>query len=301
MTEGRAARGGWRRVILATTVLAMGFVVVPPTQAKTPSRSPESTVKCANGKKAKVWWKGTKHVETVGDEGDFTYWELTEWAVDNKCKNWLQFTVTTEPLSESDCCLYFQVAPGASFTKTAKDYPLDDISRAYGQDRPFGVTEEAKKCQNPNGDHHEVTRDFDKKGNVTPTEDCPRKYPESDSRSIGCPESFDRSRGDYTKRASGVWKVDSKKIIKLAANNQCEFEMIFWWKTKDGKRISLWVDEKSSFDFWKAELDPLPVKTKDGAVHYIDGPRMSPTTMDLAAYDENWRIYQGRPYLWSRG
>ena len=204
--------------------------------------------------------------------------------------------------SESDCCHGVQVAPGANFTKTNKDVPsADTLFGGYGD--PAGARETKKECIDPNGAHNQVLWDVAKDGKATSTERCPRKYPESDSRIIFCPESWNPKYGRYDKRAEGVWKLDGKKILKLAARNPCDFEMIFWWKTPDGRRISLWVDEVSSplpdsFDLWKDELDPLPRKTKDGEVHFIEGPRMGPTTEDTAAYDENWRVYEGKPYKW---
>jgi hypothetical protein len=291
---------------MALAVLAAGVVMAPAAEAKVPSRTPESTLECKNGKKAKIWWQGTKKIEIITTDGDTTTrWDLTQFAVDNKCKQWLYFDIRSVAESESDCCYGVQVAPGANFTKTSKDKPSADLWGGYGE-KPFWVGEMEKECIDPNGAHNQVSRDVDKKGKVTSTEQCPRKYPESDSRRIYCPESWNPKYGRYDKWAEGVWKIDGGKIIKLAARNPCEFEMIFWWKTKDGKRISLWVDEEvpfsgsdsNYFDLWKDELDPLPLKPKDGEVHFIEGPKMGPTTEDTAAYDENWRVYEGEPYKW---
>jgi hypothetical protein len=299
------SRAGPRRVILALAVLAAGVVIAPPAEAKVPSRTPETTVKCKNGKKAKIWWQGTKQVEVVNSDGDTTTsWDLSQFAVDNRCTQWLYFDIRHSAESESDCCHGVQVAPGANFTKTAKDQPPADLVGGYGT-KPFSVRETEKECWDPNGDHNQIRWDAAKNGKVTRVETCPRRYPESDSRIIVCPESWNPTYNRYDERAEGVWKLDDKKIIKLAARNYCEGEMLYWWKTSDGRRISLWVDEANPyssatmniFDLWKDELDPLPRKTKDGVIHFIEAPP-GRTTEDTAAYDENWRVYQGKPYKW---
>jgi hypothetical protein len=294
----RRRRGPGTRLMglaMALAVLMAGVVAAPAAQAKTPSRSPEATVKCANGKKAKIWYQGTKRVYAEEDRVE-KYWTLTQFAVDNRCKDWLLFTMVSDPHSESDCCWWVQVAPGANFTKTAKDVPSADLFGGEGS-RPFSVREVPKACR-PDDGLSGPNYDVAKNGKVTSTPLCPRKHPESESRSVGCPESWDPTYGYYREQSYGIWKVDDNRILKLAATNRCDFEMIYWWKTKDGKRIALWVEANSSFDLWKDELDPLPVKTKDGAVYFIDGPRMAPTLADTAAYDQNWRIADGRPYRW---
>ena len=290
------------RVLMAVAVLATGIFVAAPAEAKVPSRTPEITVKCANGKKGKVWWQGTKQVETVGDGDQVVHWDLNQLAVDNQCKQWLYFDVRTNAESESNCCHGVQVAPGANFTKTGTATGIfSGYEEGPSRRAPFSVTERAKDCVNPDGDENQIRWDVAKDGKVTTTKNCERQYPEDQSRSIFCPESWNAARHEFDRQVTGTWKVDDRKILKLAVDNPCTFQVLFWWKTVDGKRISLWVDETSSFDLWKEELVPLPLKTKDGIVSFIDGPRMSPTTMDLHNYDENWRVFNGTPYLWSKG
>lgn len=299
MYTSRRSAAGLTRILVALAVLATGIVIAPPAEAKVPSRTPERTIKCKNGKTAKIWWKGIRHVEMI-DDSEWDYWEVTQFAVDNKCKGWLNFEMRDTAESESDCCHGVQVAPGANFTKTNKDVPsADTLWSDYGE--PGWGSESAKECVDPDGGHNQMRWDVAKNGKVTYTEDCVRKYPESRYRSIGCPESWDPVRGHYSKRAFGVWKVDSKKILKLAVNNDCRTETIYWWRTRDGKRVALWIDEQAEFDLWKDELGPLPVKTKDGEVYFVNAPAAPPTAADLAAYDENWRISSdGRPYLWQQ-
>lgn len=288
---------GITRTLLALAVLAAGVVLAPPAEAKVPSRSPEHTIKCKNGKKAKIWWQGKKHVSII-DDSEWTYWTVTQFAIDNKCEKWLNFGIRDTAESESDCCHGVQVAPGANFTKTNKDAPsADTLWSDYGE--PGWGSESAKECVHPDGGHNQMRWDVAKNGKVTTTEDCVRKYPESESERMFCPESWDPVRG-YTKRAFGTWKVDDKRILKLAVNNFCQRDVTFTWQTKDGKRIALWIDEQQHFDLWKAELEPLPVKTKDGKV-YFQLPGTSQTAADLAYYHENWRVSaDGRPYIWHR-
>lgn len=290
---------GLTRLVVALTVLGAGVVVAPPAEAKVPSRAPEHTIKCKNGKKAKIWWRGVRHVETI-DDSEWDYWEVTQFAVDNKCKEWLNFGIRDTAESESDCCHGVQVAPGAKFTKTNRDVPsADTLWSDYGE--PGLGREAPKDCVDPDGGHNQMQYDVAKNGKVTYTEDCPRKYPESEYKSVGCPEAWDPVRGRYTEWANLVWKVDSKKILKLDINNDCLTEGIYWWRTKYGKRVALWIDSGADLDLWKDELDPLPVKTKDGKVYFVYAPSAPPTAADLAAYDENWRISSdGRPYLWHK-
>lgn len=282
-------------------VLAMGFVVVPPAQAKVPSRTPERTIKCQNGKKAKFWWKGTTTVDDRGEDGVFTRWDLTEFAIDNDCKGWLLITTVNEPLSESDCCVYLQVAPGANFTKKGTGDLEAALFEGFGDHAPFSVHEGSKQCADPDGDHHEFSYNLAKDGKITLTEDCIRKYPESVSKQQVCPESYDPVQNRFTKYSRGTWKVDSKKILKLAVTNRCDSEPHFWWRTKDGKRVALWVDRQTTFDLWKAELEPLPVKTGDGAVYFNLGRMGGPDANSLDWFDEIWRISaEGRPYRWHK-
>lgn len=292
-----------RPVILAVAVLAMGVMVVPPAEAKTPSRTPERTLKCQNGKKAKFWWKATTTVDDRGDEGTFTRWDLTEFAVDNDCKGWLLITTVNEPLSESDCCVYLQVAPGANFTKKGSGDLEAALFEGFGATAPFSVHEGSKQCSDPDGDHHEFSIDLAKDGKISSTANCIRKYPESDSLQHPCPDSYDPVQGRFTRWTRGTWKVDDKKILKLAVTNRwCDSQPYFSWRTKDGKRVALWVDRFTSFDLWKAELGSLPVKTKDGAVSFSFPTMNGPSAEDLTWYDEIWRISaDGQPYRWHKG
>jgi hypothetical protein len=292
--------GGPARILMALAVLAAGIVIAPPAQAKVPSRAPQRTLKCQNGKKARFWWKATTTIDDRGEDGVFTRWDLTEFAVDNDCKGWLLIITVNEPLSESDCCVYLQVAPGANFTKKGTGDLEAALFEGFGHSAPFSVYEGSKQCADPDGDHHEFSYNLAKDGKISWTEDCVRKYPESQSQSQNCPDSFDPVQGRSTRSTRGVWKVDDKKILKLAVINKwCDSEPYFWWRTKDGRRIALWVDRHSSFDLWKAELEPLPVKTKDGAVYY-NFPR-SPTAADFDWFDEIWRVGpDGRPYRWHK-
>ena len=298
MPTKRRRGAGSVQILMALAVLATGVVVAPPAEAKVPSRTPERTIKCKNGKKAKIWWRGQKHVSVI-DDSEWTYWAVTQFAVDNKCKGWLNFEMRDTAESESDCCHGVQVAPGANFTMTNKDVPsADTLWSDYGE--PGWGSESAKECVDPEGGHNQMRFDVAKNGKVTSTQDCPRKYPESEFKTITCPESWNPALGRYTDWAFSVWKVDSKKILKLAISENCQSETILWWRTKYGKRVALWIDEGAGFDLWKDELEPLPVKTKDGKVTFINAPA-SPTAADLAAYDENWRLSSdGRPYLWHK-
>jgi hypothetical protein len=290
---------GLARTFMALAVLAAGVVIAPPAQAKVPSRTPETTIKCQNGKKAKIWWKGIKHVEMFDDD-EIILWEVTQFAVDNKCKDWLYFDVRTVAESESDCCHGVQVAPGANFTKTTKNVPsADTLFGGYGD--PAGARETKKECVDPDGGHNQVRADVAKDGKVTSSQDCVRKYPESEYKTIVCPESWDPALGRYTDWAFALWKVDSNRILKLAVSRNCQTETILWWRTKDGKRVALWVDELAGFDLWKDELEPLPVKTADGKVTFTQAPPAPATPAALAAYDEHWRLSpDGRPYRWHK-
>jgi hypothetical protein len=86
----------------------------------------------------------------------------------------------------------------------------------------------------------------------------------------------DQSRYDWVQcpedngRAELIYKMDGKKIIKLAIRS-CRYYpwSIAWWQVAGGKKVAVWVEPDGSTDLWKDELNPLPTKTTDGKVHLV--------------------------------
>jgi hypothetical protein len=278
--------------------------MVSPASAALPQTPPSQTVRCANGKTARVWedrvWDAYQADGSPDYESGST---ITRLAGQNLCKSeWVEMSWSNG--SESNASASFLwLAPGAKFNWDQAQfqrwgYPGDDFG-------PFvGLTEAKYVCRNQSGDPYR-TDNSDGELGFASYGWTGRVYGYSDVRSV--PECGSKQKDQQHSQTKDLrcspdqehwwpyarltWKMDGKKIIKIAVQNYCSESQgpaIVWWRYKGGT-AAVWVypgDYPNGYaDLWKSELKELPTKTTDGQVHF---------TNDRAVQDDD--IYT---YVWT--
>lgn len=241
-------------------VIALALIVLAwaaPAEAALPTSPPSETLACANGKTAKAWMN-------YGAE----YGLLSMLAVDNPCKGqWVELAwpgwSVSDPYGQ-----WIYVAPGKRFNW---DGPRLREWRATGEAGEFtgarlvapGAAcvrnyEAANGWSSFNG---KLVYSYD---DVRAAPECgePKpKYTAVRYKTIRCPSD------QHT--AELAWKVEGKKLVKLAADNSCSGRWaVAWWRLENGRTVGIWIEPGVPTDLWKAELDGLPTKTKDGNVSF---------------------------------
>jgi hypothetical protein len=247
-----------RKAIVTLILLAMTALTAPRAGAALPKTAPSQTLRCANGKTAKVW-----------TEYGAPYRRLSLLAAENPCKDrWLAMDWPGESESDPYGDTIF-LAPGKRFNWDEPhlsewgmwEYEYEDAGASLVLPKDACVSNYETEESGLTSFSGSLVYGYNDVRDAPECGQPPSKYGASRYASAQCP--YD----DNT--ASLTWKMDGKKVIKLEMRNDCSGGWaIAWWRLKNGRTQAVWIEPGVSADLWKSELDPIFTDTADGKVHF---------------------------------
>ncbi len=275
-----------KRVSLIVTGLfvAANVVLAVPAEAAVPDTPANRVIPCGNGKAARVWQE-LNWGHPALDEEPF----LERLAAENPCTKWLEISWGESAFGEgdNDFSSVF-LAPGKKFNWSASQI------KRYGADTPAGgpgYTELVGSKQVCAPKSYAFAKRVYRYNDLRPVGDCPGWDPTtSHSDSLPCDPGKDDGR-----EVDATWKLDGKKIIKIAGASECseppaETAAVWWRYTGGTAALVFWPGY--STDLWKAELAELPTNTVDGKLHFL-------TNFDDDDYNLVWTGFGDKVGCWS--
>jgi hypothetical protein len=246
--------------ILAGIVIAANVFLAGPAEAALPVTEPTRVIHC--GTKAALVWQETRHVDRVVDGELYEELAFTTLAAVNPCREWLEISWGGDPNRPKPEFSSLFLAPGKKF-----NWDEWQISK-YRADTPVwytGYTELVSPKQVCAPKSYNFAKKVYKYNDVRSVGDCKGVDPKlSHTVTASCMDD---------EQATLTWKMDGKRITKIAVENECDTEDLpmytaVWWRYKYGT-AAIFTGGKKSTDLWKAELDGLPLDTIDGKVHFM--------------------------------